>query len=321
MSKLNALIIGAGNIAAKYDSPDSPKILTYAHAITVSPSFSLVGFVDIDFETAVQATNIWGGYPYQSIEDALQGNDIDVAIVAVPDVFHYKVLKQISNLPLKGIIAEKPLAKTFAEATELIEIYKNSEIPVVVDYSRRFVPEFSFLRNQIQNGDYGQFLTGIGYYGKGLVHNGSHMIDLIQYLLGSSERVNFVSHEFDFFEDDPSISAILTYGLDKPFYLQHINCNNYYIFDVDLFFEKKRVKILDSDGKIELYELKPHEIYPEYTRLSLNSILPISFDEQLTNILENLSQKLLIGEDLKCTMNDAYETLRTCNLLIEQFQI
>src|SRR5271157_6038481 len=101
MSKLNALIIGAGNIAAKYDSPDSPKILTYAHAITVSPSFSLVGFVDIDFETAVQATNIWGGYPYQSIEDALQGNDIDVAIVAVPDVFHYKVLKQISNLPLK----------------------------------------------------------------------------------------------------------------------------------------------------------------------------------------------------------------------------
>lgn len=42
------VIIGAGNIAAGFDTPESKKILTHAHAVVVNPDFQLLGFYDID---------------------------------------------------------------------------------------------------------------------------------------------------------------------------------------------------------------------------------------------------------------------------------
>ena len=43
-----AVIIGAGNIAAGFDSPKSEKVLTHAHAILLHPDFELLGFYDRD---------------------------------------------------------------------------------------------------------------------------------------------------------------------------------------------------------------------------------------------------------------------------------
>ena len=49
-----AVIIGAGNIAAGFDSPKSEKVLTHAHAITLHPDFELLGFINSDVNGSLQ---------------------------------------------------------------------------------------------------------------------------------------------------------------------------------------------------------------------------------------------------------------------------
>ena len=79
-----------------------------------------------------------------------------------------------------------------------------------MNYTRRFVPEIRSIREAIKSGNYGAFLTGTGYYGKGLLHNGSHMVDLLQFLVGEVGKVAKVSEIVDFYDHDPSVSALLT---------------------------------------------------------------------------------------------------------------
>jgi len=41
----------------------------------------------------------------------------------------------------------------------------------------------------------------------------------------------------------------------RNFFLQKVSCQNYTIFEMDLLFEKKRIRIIDSGLKIEEYDL------------------------------------------------------------------
>ncbi|OGU62886.1 MAG: hypothetical protein A2V66_14825 [Ignavibacteria bacterium RBG_13_36_8] len=312
---MNVLIVGAGNIAAKFDTANSPQILTYAHAITNSPLFNLVGFVDKNLKAAESATIMWGGKSYNSIEEAFRNETVDVVINAVPDDFHFEVLKKLTSFPLKFIIAEKPLTKTLSEAEKIIEIFQQKKISVAVNYARRYVPEFDEIKKNIQNGIYGKFLTGSGYYGKGIVHNGSHLIDLLRFLIGEILDVKIISSENDFYCDDPSISGILNLGENRFFYLQIVNCNNYSLFEIDLLFEKKRLRILNSGFDLEFYDVKNDDIYKDYKLLSKDLIKTTSLSKQLTYLLENVYNHITKRENIKCTIFDAYQALKICELL------
>ena len=61
---MNVLIYGAGQIAAGYDAPRSPSILTHAYTVNKHDDFSLLGFYDINAEYAEKAAGKWGGKAY-----------------------------------------------------------------------------------------------------------------------------------------------------------------------------------------------------------------------------------------------------------------
>lgn len=96
-------------------------------------------------------------------------------------MFHAKVLEEVAKFKPKMVIAEKPLTATYEEAKMVFDLYKN-RIPLTVNYSRRFLKEFQDLKSEIQS--FGKFLKGTGYYGKGILHNGSHMIDILRFRSG-----------------------------------------------------------------------------------------------------------------------------------------
>jgi predicted dehydrogenase len=193
----NVLIIGAGNIGAFYDTPDSKNILTHAHAIKEHSGFKLVGFVDNNSERARVAAKIWKTLSFQSINEAFSKTDVDVVCVAVPDEFHYTVLKEVVFRPVKIVLAEKPITKTLFEADEIIALYKQLNVSLLVNYSRRFVPEFQDVKKLIDDQSFGKYVFGNGYYGKGVLHNGSHMINLLEYLIGDVKEVEVKEKVFD----------------------------------------------------------------------------------------------------------------------------
>jgi hypothetical protein len=66
----------------------------------------------------------------------------------------------------------------------------------LVNYSRRYAKGLQSLRQQILNNDFGKFQGGTGYYGNGLLNNGSHMINLVEFFIGAYKRSLSFSENF-----------------------------------------------------------------------------------------------------------------------------
>ncbi len=306
----NVLIIGAGNIGALFDRPGSDLILTHAHAFTEHPGFNLTGFYDIDIQKSQNAGNIWNCAAFRSIEEAFS-KKIDVVCIAVPDEYHYDILKRVLDFQARLIFTEKPLTRTEEEAEEIIKISRDRKIDVMVNYSRRFVPEFEKIKNEIEQGIYGEYLTGTGYYGKGIMHNGSHLIDLLRHLIGEISAIHPVSSIQDFYPDDKSISAVLTFDNNKPFFLQYVDCRTYTIFELDILFEKKRIRIFDSGFRFEVYDVLKSTIFKDYKNIEKTAQIESSLNRAIYNAAENIYKYLIEGEKIKCNIEDGYKTLLT----------
>jgi len=311
-TEYNTLIIGAGNIGAFYDTPDTDRILTHAHAFTKHEGFNLVGFVDVDQGKAEQAVSLWGGEAFPNMKDAFNEANVDVVCVSTPDDSHFDILKAVTQFPVKLVFAEKPLAKTTSQAAEILQVYRGKGIPIAINYIRRFIPELEKLRSDIGKGLYGSYITGTGYYGKGLLHNGSHMIDLLRYFIGEIKSAIPVGRTYDFYEDDPSVAAVLTFDSGKPFYLQYVDCNLYTIFEIDILFEKRRIRMTNLGFAVEEYEVHESAVFKGYNNMAKTNEVTTSMNNALYHAAKNIYDYLAIGEKLKCSVDDGYKALELC---------
>lgn len=300
----NALIIGAGQIAGGYDSPQSDNILTHAHSYLKHSGFNLLGFYDVDFSCAVEMSKKWNCKAFKTLAEV---KNIDVISICTPDEVHFSAIKEALKLSPKLIFLEKPLSNNLDEAKEILGISKN--IPILVNYSRQFVKEFQELAVKIQDGEFGKYESGTGYYGKGFVHNGSHMINLLNLLVEKISKIDIIDEFADFYEHDPTKNAILTFGSNKKFFMQGVGSKNYTIFELDLVFTKSRIRILQSGEKIEIYEVKNNKKYVGYKNLVLKETINTEINSSMLNAIENIYQHLKNNEPLKSTVEEAFEAM------------
>jgi predicted dehydrogenase len=322
---LRALIIGAGKIAAGYDTPESKQILTHAHGFRAVPGFELIGFVDKDRAQAEQAAAKWGGKAFSDPGVAFAEGSIDVVTVATPDGTHAAVLKQLAPFAPRLIFCEKPLALSWAEAEAIDSLYRRGPTVIQVNYLRRFAPEFRAVKQAIAEGRYGRFLTGTGYYVKGFLHNGSHMVDLLRYWLGEisgGQELTVRDNAEDLFAKDfglPNVadsaldaekSVLLEFAQGGLFTVHSLPGNPYWIFELDLLFDKKRLRILDSGFAMQQYELGKNPVFPGTQEMLPQPIQPTGLDQAMRFAMENIRNHLLAGEPLLCPLAEALATLK-----------
>jgi predicted dehydrogenase len=309
-------IIGAGRIGALLDTPQNPNILTHAHGYKACEGFEIVGFVDRDLDKAKAASARWGGLAFDSLEELFQTQAIDVVSVCLPDDLHYATLLALAEKPIKFIFLEKPAVTTPKEAEVVRALYRDLPIRVLVNYTRRFVPEIMNIRDAIRSGKYGAFLTGTGYYGKGLLHNGSHMVDLLQFLLGQVGAVQKVSELVDFCSQDPSVSALLSMSCGGLFYLCHIDCRKFDVFELDLTFERKRIRICQLGTIIEEYSVADDALFEGYRTLNKDAEYATEHPRAMYYAIANIRKNLDRGEPLVCTLDESLDTVMTCSRIL-----
>jgi len=313
MSRIyKVIVIGAGKIGALFDKPETRQILTHAHAFSDHSKFDLVGFVDTNFEASKKAAETWGGRAYKDLKEAFEKEKIDIVSLATPDETHYALLKKLSGYPLDGIFAEKPLVGKKKEADEIIRIYNKCKIAVTINYPRRFVPEFIKLAEEIKSNIYGSFSGGYGVYGKGFLHNGSHLVDLLRLLIGEIKEVHPVRKICDFSKTDPSYSGIISFRNKANFFFQAVDQRKYTIFELDLLFAKSRIRIINSGFNIEKYEIKNSELFSNYKNLTKTSSIKTSFDRAMLFGVDNFYNSLGRNKISLSPLSSAYKTLKTC---------
>lgn len=268
----NVAIIGAGNISSGFDDNNSDRVLTHAHAIKNNAKFNLLGFYDINDEKLELAIKKWNCKKL-SLDDVYKA---DVVVIATPDEYHKFYIDKLIDTDVKFIIAEKPLVSNLVELREIKDKIINKNI--ILNYSRRFIDEFKHL-------NYGKLLKGNAYYGKGFIHNGSHMLDLIEKLGFKIEKIEVNNIVNDYIEKTIDAKLLLDNGIIN---LNAIDSTKVTIFELDLLFEKKRVIIKNSGMNIEYYNVIESDIFKGYYNYVLDKSVNIDYSNCMINLYEKV---------------------------------
>lgn len=182
-------ILGAGRIASSFGSPDDELPLSLAHAITLTEGLELAGFFDVCEQSATAAEQKWNCPPSPRDLDTWLSQEWDVICIANPDDQHAPTLERIfthSSQP-SAILAEKPLCTDVTQAEQLLTSAATQNIPLQVNFPRRWHPELQKLAQRIHSGEWGHLRRLQVTCSGGLFHNGSHAIDLL---------ASWLPHEF-----------------------------------------------------------------------------------------------------------------------------
>jgi predicted dehydrogenase len=321
--KYNVAIVGAGSIGAskpdKYDSPQTKNILTHAHAIYNNPRTELMGIVDSDEDKAMMAASKWGCDCLSNLNDIPDMTDI--IIVATPTETHYDILHRVVQFEPRIVIAEKPVTYNKHQAQIVRDLYERSQIPIAVNYTRRYVPEYAQVRDMIKNERFGKAVSCQFYYTRGLKRDGSHAIDLFNYFFGEFKRGQIFKNHciHDFSKHDPTFAAYFSYEKCPHIFMFPHDGRNFAIFEMSILFEKGRITFEDHGLRICLYDLTVETVYDQTKILNTspskicNTQLPTGLAYLINNVVNFLDKKV----GLFCTIDDAL----SCHYIYEQMHL
>lgn len=187
--KFSVVIIGLGNIGMLYDInlPKKKNILTHCNAFTQHPDFELIGAVEKNSELRSSFEAEYQLPSSADLESFISENNFspDVFIIAIPTESHLSAINQIISIskPI-GILCEKPLAYDLDEAIEINRLCKDNNIKLYINFMRRADPAILELKHRIHTNQIEAPYKLVAWYSKGLIHNGSHFIDLFNFFFG-----------------------------------------------------------------------------------------------------------------------------------------
>src|SRR6185437_9793679 len=101
------------------------------------------------------------------------------------------------------VLCEKPLAQDPVVAKEMLAACEARGISLFVNYMRRADPAVAAVKAMIESGAIETPLKGTVWYSKGLIHNGSHFVDLVRHWLGPIGSVQLLRAGRRWEERDP----------------------------------------------------------------------------------------------------------------------
>jgi predicted dehydrogenase len=146
--KLRVGIIGCGGIANGKHMPSLAKL----------PNVEMVAFCDIipaRAEEAASKYGIDGAKVYEDYRVLLEHETLDVVHICTPNSSHAEIT--IASLEAGcHVMCEKPMAKTAAEAREMVATAKRTGKKLTIGYQSRFRSDSEYLKQTCERGDLGE---------------------------------------------------------------------------------------------------------------------------------------------------------------------
>jgi predicted dehydrogenase len=311
---LNVLIIGLGQIGLQYDLKLDPKSYIYSHARAFSESqyFSLIGGVDTNLESRKLLEKEYSVPSFASIEEAFSKTDkIDLVVLSANTEINYDLFhKIVENYQIKAILHEKPLTNDYKKASKIVDICKERDIDLFVNYIRRSDISTSILKDKISSGELGTKFKGVFYYTKGLKHNASHLVNLFEYWFGDLLS-HHVTNFSDSIVDDENLTGCLKFkNLELNFH--SLWKDAYAQFSFDLYSDKGLLRYEKGGTLIKWYGIVPHPGFSNSNLISSDYIEIENdmnfYQRNVVNELENFFTqkpfKLCSGEDALITVKN-----------------
>ena len=313
--KKSALLIGAGNIGAGYDSVekyDGPS-LSHLRALQHSVNMEHIDIVDPDenclreVRGRPKVRNCFTTLNKQALADP------DVIVIASPTSTHAKLLSLISEANTSGcpIICEKPTTLSESDLMVVKSLSSQFKSRVFVNYSRQWSNDHAQIGRLIADQGLGSLRSVRCVYDKGILNNGVHLIDFLRAMLGSQIDLAWIGDPvFDNGPENPTLSLNLTFG-SVPVFIIGNDARNYSIFEMKFYFERGTIELVDSGRELVEEKTKRHNIYQEYTVLGQTTRRATD----LTHAMDKMYQEILGGRATS-NLKTAIDTEAFCLQLV-----
>lgn len=144
MSKVKVAIVGAGILGSRH-----------ARVFHEQIDSEVVAVIDTNQARAQDVATKIGTKAFSSLTEALEICNPDALAVATPDHLHRDSVLTALNHGLH-VFLEKPLATTAKDAEAIIQAAEASDAVVMINFSQRFVPDYVWIKDAIDQGKIGK---------------------------------------------------------------------------------------------------------------------------------------------------------------------
>lgn len=312
------LQIGLGKIGHGYDYDlDESYILSHCQAFMLHKNFDLIAAVDPDDASRTKFEGKFIIKAYSTIQQALGVSDPDVVVIAVPTKYHLKTLQEVLKFcHPKVILCEKPLAHSLDDAQKMMSLCQSSGVKLVVNYMRQFQPSTGEVQRRIASGEIKAPIRGTVFYSKGLLHNGSHFINLLSYWLGNIVGFEEITVNKVLSHNDADIDVTINFENGRVSFIS-LDENNYSHYSMKLYAQNGCLNYEDGGKKIIWQKAQESETIKGYTYLeNEGKELDADMNRSQWYVADEI-KKMLISDNSQKVVNNAEKSLITLRAIRE----
>src|SRR5690606_17217778 len=163
----------------------------HAAALMQAEGLELVAVAGRTEENLEAFSRRWGvTRTYTDYRRMLELERPDIVIVATQAPQHAEVVIAAAEEGAKGVVCEKAISTSLAEADAMNEACDRHGTKLVVNHIRRWHPTYRAAKRRIEEGEIGELLSLVVTCRGPLIHNGSHAFDLLRYFAGDAHWVS-----------------------------------------------------------------------------------------------------------------------------------
>jgi predicted dehydrogenase len=317
--KLRVLLIGCGNIAGGFDADTAtgapPR--THAGAYLAHGGFSLDACVEPNAPKRAAFMRRWGvALGYANIAEAKSaGARFDVVSICSPTATHHNDGIAALALDPRLLFCEKPVCAGLPQAEDLVQRCATQQVLLAVNHNRRWDAEVVRLRGELASGHWGALRSVSGHYNKGVLNNGSHMIDLLHDLLGPLEARHAGAPLYDHWPADPTVPALLRTRDGVEVSLNAGHAADYSLFELQFVTERAVIAMEDGGMRWRHRLAEPSPQFAGYRALPEGEIRPGGYLATMSNAVTNIHRALRADTALASDGDSALIAQRLCELL------
>jgi predicted dehydrogenase len=322
---LKVLIVGCGNIAGGFDEKNmvNELPLTHAGAYTRDRRFKLIACVEPNDQRRQDFMTVWNvPEGFRSISEVLNSaHKFDVISICSPTTSHEQDINVALQLSPKLIFCEKPITLQLSTSEKIVNKCKQAEVLLAVNYSRRWDPDVVKLASEIKSGVWGSLRSVSGWYNKGILNNGSHMLDLLYMLVGPITIIKAGRMVHDFFLDDPSIPVWLENSAGIPIHLSCGQAEDYERFELQFMFSLGVLSMEDGGFRWRMRSVAESKIFNDYRILTKGRSKLGKYRTVMLNAVSNIHNSISGKEALSSNGDNAILVQRWCQIIKESARL
>jgi predicted dehydrogenase len=216
---------------------------------------------------------------FPDYEDLLKSRRFDIVTVALPTPLHSSAVIRAAENGVRVIVCEKPIAHSIPDARKMIDACRRSGSRLIINHERRFDSRYRKVKELIDGGAIGNIVSirgaiparGLSHLrdaaigGGPLLHDGTHLVDIVSFYAGKIERVDGRIRKRNRHGYEDYACAILETESGVPVFVEAGGSTSYFGFSVEIAGDRGRIEV--GNGFARLYKPEKSRYYKGFMDL------------------------------------------------------